>query len=81
MKENILYLIYHVLSMIFTFSTIVVLSRYFSVEDFGIYQLVLTFVAVISILKLTGIDMVLQRMIIKKIFYFINIYKKNTMVT
>lgn len=77
MKENILYLIYHVLSMIFTFSTIVVLSRYFSVEDFGIYQLVLTFVAVISILKLTGIDMVLQRMIIKKnILFYKYIQKK-----
>ena len=63
--------------MIFTFSTIVVLSRYFSVEDFGIYQLVLTFVAVISILKLTGIDMVLQRMIIKKnILFYKYIQKK-----
>jgi O-antigen/teichoic acid export membrane protein len=71
MRENLLYLIYHGFSMIFAFATVVVLSRYFTVEDFGIYQLVLTLIAVISILKLTGIDMVLQRMIIKKnsLFY------------
>lgn len=65
-RENIVFLIFSILSIILGLLTTYLLSNYFSIEDFGKLQLLLTLIGVFSIFNLSGFDIVIQKQIFNK---------------
>lgn len=76
MKENILYFLYHVASIILGFFSTVILSKYFTVYDFGVYQLLVSFIGFVAIFRISGLDMILQRRIIKNDLISLSLCRK-----
>lgn len=65
-RENIVFLIFSILSIILGLLTTYLLSNYFSIEDFGKLQLLLTLIGIFSIFNLSGFDIVIQKQIFNK---------------
>lgn len=65
-KENLIFLIFSIFSIIFGLLTTYILSKYFSIEDFGKLQLLLTLIGTFSIFNLSGFDIVIQKQIFIK---------------
>jgi len=63
-KENFVFLIFSIVSIALGLLSTYLLSNYFSVEDFGKLQLLLTLIGIFSIFNLSGFDII----IIKEIF-------------
>jgi O-antigen/teichoic acid export membrane protein len=65
-RENIVFLIFSILSITLGLLTTYLLSNYFSIEDFGKLQLLLTLIGAFSIFNLSGFDIVIQKQIFNK---------------
>ncbi|WED26874.1 oligosaccharide flippase family protein [Vibrio sp. DW001] len=78
-KENFIFLLFSVISMLIGIVSTYLLSNYFTVEDFGKVQLLLTFVGVFSIFGLSGFDVVIQKQIYNKDDGFVYYLLKNIM--
>lgn len=65
-RENIVFLIFSILSIILGLFTTYLLSNYFSIEDFGKLQLLLTLIGTFSIFNLSGFDIIIQKQIFNK---------------
>ena len=61
-RENIVFLIFSILSIILGLLTTYLLSNYFSIE----LQLLLTLIGIFSIFNLSGFDIVIQKQIFNK---------------
>ncbi|NOH55539.1 hypothetical protein F0266_21635, partial [Vibrio coralliilyticus] len=78
-KENFIFLLFSVVSVLIGIGTTYLLSDYFSVDDFGKIQLLLTYIGVLSLFCLTGFDVVLQKQIFKEDDGFVFYLLKNIM--
>ncbi len=76
MKENALYFLYHIASIVLGFFSTVILSKYFTVHDFGVYQLLVSFIGFVAIFRISGLDMILQRKILKNDLISLRLYRK-----
>ncbi len=78
-RENIVFLIFSILSIILGLLTTYLLSNYFSIEDFGKLQLLLTLIGIFSIFNLSGFDIVIQKQIFSKNDDIVKYVLKNIM--
>ena len=78
-RENIVFLIFSILSIILGLLTTYLLSNYFSIEDFGKLQLLLTLIGIFSIFNLSGFDIVIQKQIFNKNDDIVKYVLKNIM--
>ena len=75
-QENILFLVFTIIGIIISIANSTILANHFSVEDFGLYQLLLTFIGVLAIFNLTGYDVYVQKKIlIEEVAYFYYVLK------
>lgn len=75
-QENILFLLFTIFGIVITIVNSTVLANYFSVENFGYYQLLLTFIGVLTIFNLTGYDIHIQKkLVIEEVAYFYYVLK------
>lgn len=65
-RENIVFLIFSILSIAIGLLTTYLLANHFSIEDFGKLQLLLTLTGVFSIFNLSGFDIVIIKQIFNK---------------
>ena len=75
-RENI---VFSILSIILGLLTTYLLSNYFSIEDFGKLQLLLTLIGIFSIFNLSGFDIVIQKQIFNKNDDIVKYVLKNIM--
>jgi O-antigen/teichoic acid export membrane protein len=76
-KENLLFLIFSVIGILITIINSTILANYYSIEEFGIYQLLLTFIGVLTVFNLTGYDVFIQKKIfLLEIAYFYYVIKR-----
>lgn len=75
-QENILFLSFTIFGIILLIANSTILAKCFSIEDFGYYQLLLTFIGVLSIFNLTGYDVYIQKKVLREeIAYFYYVLK------
>ncbi|SFO93678.1 oligosaccharide flippase family protein [Hydrogenimonas thermophila] len=78
-KENIYFLFFSLVSTSIGIFTTFLLSNYFSIEDFGKLQYLLTLVGVFTIFYLSGFDITIQKQIFKRNDYIVKYLLKNVM--
>lgn len=64
-SENIKFAIFSLVSLCIAIFTTYLLSNYFSIEDFGKIQFLLTIIGVLSIFYFSGFDIIIQKKIFK----------------
>ena len=77
-KEIILSLLFNIISILISLGFVSYLTKTLSVENFGNYQLVISFIGIVGIFSLSGLNMVLNRNILNGKDYIFNcLFYKN----
>jgi O-antigen/teichoic acid export membrane protein len=78
-KENIVFLLFSVVSIVIGLITTYLLSNYFSIEDFGKIQFLLTLIGIGTMFYLSGFDITIQKQIFNKNDEIVKYVIKNIM--
>ena len=65
-RENFVFLLFSIFSIAIGMSTTYILANYFSIEDFGKIQFLLTLMGILTIFYFPGFDIVIQKEIFKQ---------------